>query len=108
MSEVTLCKNTDSKLVSRQELDLIKVPDATDTYVPISHFQLAELIATASQDVLKDYTLIGESYGIARKGNQLFAVLSFRGTIRKWPCPLPFVFRFRRNWNFPSSEITIN
>jgi hypothetical protein len=34
---------------------------------------------TIGQDILRDYTLIGESYGIARQGNQLFAVLKFKG-----------------------------
>ena len=65
--------------VAKAELDLIPVPRETDTYKPISHYQLTDLILTVSQDVLKDYVLVGENYGLARKGNQLFACLSFKG-----------------------------
>ena len=65
--------------VAKAELDLIPIPQETDTYKPISHYQLTDLILTVSQDVLKDYVLVGENYGLARKGNQLFACLSFKG-----------------------------
>jgi len=67
-----------SRYITRDELDLIKVPEATDSYVPVSHRQLADTMLTVSRDILRDYALIGEHYGIARKGNQLFAVLKFQ------------------------------
>jgi len=67
-----------SKYVARGELDLIQMPEATDSYVPVSHYHLADKLLTISQDILRDYTLIGENYGIARQGNQLFAVLKFQ------------------------------
>jgi hypothetical protein len=34
------------QLVSKADLDLIKLPEATDSYVPVSHFHLAEKILT--------------------------------------------------------------
>ena len=64
--------------VGRQELDLIQVPAQTESYIPVSHYQLTNRLLTISQDILTDFTLIGENYGIARQGNQLFAVLTFR------------------------------
>jgi hypothetical protein len=45
--------------------------------MPVSHYHLADKFLTISQDILRDYALVGESYGIARQGNQLFAVLKF-------------------------------
>ncbi|MDQ5987355.1 MAG: hypothetical protein CSYNP_03095 [Syntrophus sp. SKADARSKE-3] len=64
--------------VTKGDLDLIPMPEATESYVPVSHYHLADKFLTISQDILRDYTLIGENYGIARQGNQLFAVLKFQ------------------------------
>lgn len=64
--------------VSRDDLALIPVPPATATYQPVSHYDLASSFATIGKDILTDYVLVGENYGIARNGNQLFAVLNFK------------------------------
>jgi hypothetical protein len=64
--------------VNRGELDLIPVPSPTESYQPVSHFDLASKLVTIGQDILTDYTLIGENYGLARQGQQLFAVLKFQ------------------------------
>jgi len=69
----------EGKQVAKADLDLVPLPRETSTYIPISHYQLTDLILTVSQDVLKDYVLVGENYGLARKGNQLFACLNFKG-----------------------------
>jgi hypothetical protein len=66
------------QLVSKADLDLIKLPEPTDSYVPVSHFALAERILTISQDLLTDFVLQGENYAIARQGQQLFALLKFQ------------------------------
>ena len=54
------------KEVARADLDLIPLPQATDSYTPVSHYDLTERIATISQDIHTDYTLIGEQYALAR------------------------------------------
>ena len=66
------------KQVSRADLDLIPLPEATDSYTPVSHYHLTERIATISRDILTDYTLIGEQYALARQGQQMFAYLQFK------------------------------
>lgn len=66
------------ELITKDQLDLIKVPEATDSYVPVSHYALADKVATISMDILRDYSLIGETYAVARKGNQMFALLKFK------------------------------
>ena len=63
--------------VQRADLDLIPLPEATESYTPVSHYHLTERIATISRDILSDYTLIGEQYALARQGQQLFAYLQF-------------------------------
>ena len=66
------------ELVSKEQLDLIKVPEATESYVPVSHYHLADKLESLSSDILKDYVLVGQSYALARQGNQMFALLKFQ------------------------------
>lgn len=66
--------------ISKAALDLIPMPEATESYVPVSHYHLANRLLTISQDILTDYALIGENYGIARQGQQLFALLKFKNS----------------------------
>lgn len=86
--------------MTRQELDLIPVPEKTETYTPISHFELANRITTVSQDMLSDYVLVGESYGIARKGNQLFAVLKFQGESKEMAMSVAFRNSYDKSMSF--------
>lgn len=66
------------EIVTRDQLDLIKVPDQTDSYIPVSHYALADKITSFSKDLLRDYSLVGENYAVARQGNQMFALLKFK------------------------------
>lgn len=66
------------QLVKREELDLVPMPEETDSYIPVSHFHLAGKLLTVSQDLLTDFTLVGENYALARQGQQLFALLKFQ------------------------------
>ncbi len=66
--------------VQRADLDLIPLPEATESYTPVSHYHLTERITTISRDILTDYTLVGEQYALARQGQQLFAYLQFRNS----------------------------
>jgi hypothetical protein len=81
--------------VSRMDLDMILVPEATDTYQPVSHYHLADKLLTISQDILRDYVLVGEQFGIARQGNQLFALLRFK----KEGEPLGLSVAFRNSYD---------
>jgi len=62
--------------VSKYDLEQIPLPEETDTYKPVGHYQLVDTIATIGRDILRQ-ELIREQYGVGRNGNQLFAVLSF-------------------------------
>lgn len=59
-------------------LKTVQIPEATHSYMPVAHHNLASSLKTISQDILTDYALVGEQYAIARQGNQLFAVLNFK------------------------------
>lgn len=76
MEEILLHRG--GTLVTRQELDLIAMPEETESYVPVSHYHLADKFLSVSQDLLTDFILVGERYAIARQGQQLFALLNFK------------------------------
>jgi hypothetical protein len=63
--------------VKRHELDLIQLPEVTESYQPVSHYQLTDRLLTISSDILTDYCLVGEKYALARQGQQMFAFLQF-------------------------------
>jgi hypothetical protein len=65
------------KCVGRDELEAIPVPEATASYQPVSHFVLANTLATIGQDLLRGYTLAKEQYGLARQGKQMFAIQTY-------------------------------
>jgi len=75
----SLLTHVGGKVVNRSELDLIEVPPPTDSYQPVSHYHLAETFLTISRDILSGYVLVSEAYALARNGNQLFALLRFKG-----------------------------
>ena len=66
------------ELVTREQLDLIKLPEATESYTPVSHYHLADKLVNISTDILRDYALVGENYAVARQGNQMYAALKFQ------------------------------
>jgi len=68
-----------SQIIELKELKTIVVPPATDTYQPIAHYDLVKSVSTISSDLLRGYELVSETYTVARDGNQLFAVIHFRG-----------------------------
>jgi len=76
MNELMLHRG--GNLVTKADLDLVPLPEATDSYLPVSHYHLADKLLTISQDLLIDYLLATENYALARSGNQLFALLNFR------------------------------
>ena len=76
MNELMLHRG--GNLVTKADLDLVPMPEATDSYLPVSHYHLADKLMTISQDLLTDYVLLGEHYALARGGNQLFALLNFQ------------------------------
>ncbi len=61
-----------------EELRSIPVPSETNTYKPVSHYDLAKNLAEVSGTLLRDYQLEKSQYGLARDGNQLFGVHTYR------------------------------
>jgi hypothetical protein len=75
---MSLLVHRGGKIVTRDDLALVPVPEATDSYIPVPHNNLADTLSTIGRDILKGFTLSNEQYAIAREGQQMFGVLSFR------------------------------
>lgn len=76
---------------NKEDLALIPLPPETATYTPVSHYELAKSLSTIGQDILTDYTLVGETYALARQGQQMFAFLKFQSDQKD--TALSFAFR---------------
>lgn len=63
---------------SLDDLRHIPLPTETDTYKPVSHYDLAVSLADVSSAMLADYQLDRSQYGLARDGAQLFGVHTYR------------------------------
>jgi len=75
---MSLLVHKGGRIVTRDDLALVPVPEATDSYIPVPHNNLADTLSTIGRDILKGFTLSNEQYALAREGQQMFGVLSFR------------------------------
>lgn len=63
------------------ELRSIPVPEETETYKPVPHYDLATNLAEVSGAILNGYHLQGSQFGLARDGAQMFGVLTYKNGI---------------------------
>lgn len=66
--------------IEREELANIEIPEQslqTETYQPLPHDELVDKALEIATGILSDFTLSAQRYAIARKGNQMFGLLSF-------------------------------
>ena len=75
---MSLLVHKGGRIVNRDDLALVPVPEATDSYIPVPHNNLADTLSTIGSDILKGFTLSNEQYALSREGQQMFGVLSFR------------------------------
>ena len=64
--------------VSLTDLQSIDLPDETESYKPVSHYDLATNLVKVAQDLLNGFTYSKSHYGLARDGNQLFGIHVFQ------------------------------
>ena len=75
---MNLLMHTGGDYATLDDLRGVPVPMETDTYKPVNHWDLATNLQKASQSLLTDCDLVGAQYGLARKGLQMFGVLTYR------------------------------
>ncbi len=75
---MSLLVHRGGQIVTRDDLALVQVPEATDSYVPVPHNNLADTLSVVGRDILRGFTLSKEQYALAREGQQMFGVIAFR------------------------------
>jgi hypothetical protein len=78
MTQELLMHTAGGDYASLDELRQIPIPEETPTYKPVSHYDLATNLAEVSGTLLRDYQLEKSQYGLARDGNQLFGIHTYR------------------------------
>ncbi|MBC8551756.1 MAG: hypothetical protein ISR95_03470 [Candidatus Marinimicrobia bacterium] len=75
---MTLIMHKGGDYCSLDDLRMIPLPNETRTYKPVSHYDLAVNLGEVSGGLLRGYELDKTQYGLAREGQQMFAVLTYR------------------------------
>ena len=75
---MSLIVHRGGRIVTKDDLALVQVPEATDSYMPVPHNNPSDTLSTIGRDILRGFTLSNEQYALAREGQQMFGVLSFR------------------------------
>ena len=63
------------------EIKEVPLPNETRTYKPVSHYDLAVNLGDVSKGLLRGYELDKTMYGLARDGNQMFGIHTYRNGI---------------------------
>ena len=66
-----------SNEVKLEQLEAIEMPEPTRTYVPVSHYDLAMNVGAIGERVI-DKELHSKKFGIARKGQHMFATYTYK------------------------------
>ena len=75
---MTLIMHKGGDYCSLDDLRMIPLPNETRTYKPVSHYDLAVNLGEVSGGLLRGYELDKAQYGLAREGQQMFAVHTYR------------------------------
>jgi len=78
---MTLLIHKGGEYCSLDDLRDIPLPQETRTYKPVSHYDLAKNLAEVSSGLLRGYQLEKAQYGLARDGNQMFGIHTYRNGI---------------------------
>src|SRR6056297_3648375 len=60
------------------DLKEVPLPEQTDSYKPVGHYDLAMNLAEIARDLLKDFDYVKSQYGLARNGNQMFGIHTYQ------------------------------
>ena len=66
------------ELATLEDLRHISLPEKTPSYQPVSHYELALALGNIAARMLPEYQMVNSQYGVARNGNQLFGVHTYR------------------------------
>ena len=75
---MTLLLHSGGEAASMEELAAIPLPKETHSYKPVSHQALASMLGAMASDLLPEFELVNTQFGLARDGQQMFGVHTFK------------------------------
>jgi hypothetical protein len=77
MSSGSFIVHSGGKLVDRVEVERVATPPATESWCPIPHGRVVELVKSAMAELGME--IANEQYALANEGNRFFALFDLRG-----------------------------
>jgi len=75
---MSLLLHCGAKPATMDDLAAIPLPKETKSYKPVSHAELASMLASMAANLLPEFSLGKSQFGLARDGSQLFGVHTFK------------------------------
>ena len=60
-----------------EDLKTFKLPEETDTYNPLSHFDFADNVQNIAKDLWSGYELTGQQHAVTSEGKRYFGLLTY-------------------------------
>jgi hypothetical protein len=81
--ETQVCMHSGSRQVTLEDLRLVPLPERTDSYQPVSHYDLVTNTAMMAGELLsgRGLKLTESRYSLDKDGNRMFAVMTFRNGV---------------------------
>lgn len=89
-----------AKAASEAELDLVKTPDATDTWCPVPHSALVKSVETAV--LASGYQIQERQYGLMRDGARMFGAWALVNGVAREDYQLAIGIRNSHDKSFPA------
>lgn len=77
---MSLLLHCGAKSSTLEELRDVKIPEPTKTYRPVGHYAFAKMLKDMASSVLPSFTHANSQYGLAKMGNQLFGIHTFKNS----------------------------
>lgn len=99
----TLMLHAGAAVATLAEVANVKTPDATETWQPISHLDVINLVRGQLES--RDMTIVNESYGLWRDGQRLFGMMELRNGHNEHDYSLVVGIRNSHDKSFPAGAV---
>lgn len=74
---MSLILHRGAQAATRHDLEAVKLPRATESYCPVPHTALVDLLVQIGEAYLHDFSLKKSQFGLTKNGQQLFGVHTY-------------------------------
>ena len=75
---MTLLLHKGAEPATIEQLAMIPLPQETRSYKPVAHHELANMLSSMAANLLPEFTLESTQFGLARDGQKMFGVVTFK------------------------------